>query len=100
MNEELEQLIQEIKSLLPWLLAAGIVVAGYHGVRKYVANKRAAASEAVDYAKLLIDADEARDSFTMRERTEVQDSVQRKITDYQQKNKSRMKFMKIIRIKY
>ena len=28
MNEELEQLIQEVKSILPWLLAAGIVVAG------------------------------------------------------------------------
>ena len=47
MNEELEQLIQEVKSILPWLLAAGIVVAGYHGVRKYMADRRAAAAEAV-----------------------------------------------------
>ena len=47
MNEELEQLIQEIKSMLPWLLAAGLVVGGYYGVKKYVADRRAAASEAV-----------------------------------------------------
>jgi len=50
MNEELEQLIQELKSTLPWFLAAGIVVAGYYGVRKYVADRRAAASEAVSSA--------------------------------------------------
>jgi len=47
MNEELEQLVQELKSTLPWFLAAGIVVAGYYGVRKYVADRRSAASEAV-----------------------------------------------------
>lgn len=58
--------------------------------------QEAAASEAVDYAKLLIDADEARDSFTMRERTEVQDSVQRKITDYQHKNKSVIKRISLV----
>ena len=50
MNEELEQLIQELKSTLPWFLAAGIIVAGYYGVRKYVADKRAAASEIVSTA--------------------------------------------------
>ena len=50
MNEELEQLIQEIKSMLPWLLAAGLVVGGYYGVKKYVADRRAAASEAVSNA--------------------------------------------------
>ena len=50
MNEELEQLIKEVKSILPWLLAAGIVVAGYHGVRKYMADKRIAAAEAVSNA--------------------------------------------------
>lgn len=47
MNEELEQFIQEVKSTLPWLLAAAIAVGGYYGVKKYVADRRAAASEAV-----------------------------------------------------
>ena len=50
MNEELEQLIQELKSTLPWFLAAGIIVAGYYGVRKYVADRRTAASEIVSAA--------------------------------------------------
>ena len=50
MNEELEQLIQELKSTLPWFLAAGIIVAGYYGVRKYVVDRRAAASEIVSTA--------------------------------------------------
>ena len=50
MNEELEQLIQEIKSTLPWLLAAALVVGGYYGVKKYVADRRAAASESVSNA--------------------------------------------------
>ncbi len=59
MNEELEQLIQEIKSTLPWLLAAGILVAGYYGVRNYVANKRAAASEAVANAYTTEELEEA-----------------------------------------
>ena len=44
MNEEL---LNEIKSTLPWLLAAGIVVAGYYGVKKYVADRRTAAAESV-----------------------------------------------------
>ena len=47
MNEELEQLIQELKSALPWFLAAAIVVGGYYGVRKYVSDRRAAAAESV-----------------------------------------------------
>lgn len=63
MNEELEQLIQEVKSILPWLLAAGIVVAGYHGVRKYVANRRAAASEAVANAYTTEELEDAATKF-------------------------------------
>ena len=63
MNEELEQLIQEVKSILPWLLAAGIVVAGYHGVRKYVANKRAAASESVASAYTTEELEDAAAKF-------------------------------------
>ncbi len=63
MNEELEQLLQEIKSTLPWLLAAGILVAGYYGVRKYVADKRAAASEAVASAYTTDELEEAVSQF-------------------------------------
>ena len=63
MNEELEQLIQEVKSILPWLLAAGIVVAGYHGVRKYVANRRAAASEVVASAYTTEELEDAAAKF-------------------------------------
>ena len=63
MNEELEQLIQEVKSILPWLLAAGIVVAGYHGVRKYVTNRRAAASESVANAYTTEELEDAAAKF-------------------------------------
>ena len=63
MNEELEQLIQEVKSILPWLLAAGIVVAGYHGVRKYMADKRAAAAEAVSNAYTTAELEDAAAKF-------------------------------------
>ena len=63
MNEELEQLIQEVKSILPWLLAAGIVVAGYHGVRKYMADKRAAAAEAVSNAYTTEELEDAAAKF-------------------------------------
>ena len=50
MNEEFDQFIQEVKSTLPWLLAAAIVVGGYYGVKRYVAGRRAAASEIVSNA--------------------------------------------------
>ena len=63
MNEELEQLIQEVKSILPWLLAAGIVVAGYHGVRKYMADKRIAAAEAVSNAYTTEELEDAAAKF-------------------------------------
>ena len=63
MNEELEQLIQEVKSILPWLLAAGIVVAGYHGVRKYMADRRAAAAEAVANAYTTEELEDAAAKF-------------------------------------
>lgn len=63
MNEELEQLIKEIKSILPWLLAAGIVVAGYHGVKKYLADKRAAAAEAVANAYTTEELEDAAAKF-------------------------------------
>ena len=63
MNEELEQLIQEIKYLLPWLLAAGIVVAGYHGIRKYRADRRAAAAEVVSNAYTTEELEDAAAKF-------------------------------------
>lgn len=50
MNEEFDDFIQEVKALLPWLIAAGLVVAGYHGVKKYMADRRAAAAEIVTNA--------------------------------------------------
>ena len=63
MNEELEQLLQELKSTLPWFLAAGIVVAGYYGVKNYVASKRAAASEVVASAYTTEELEEAVSRF-------------------------------------
>ena len=63
MNEELEYLKQEIKSTIPWLLAAGIVVAGYYGVRKYIAERRVAASEAVIAAYTTEELEEAVSKF-------------------------------------
>ena len=63
MNEELEQLIQEIKSALPWLLAAGIAVAGYYGIRNYRADRRAAASEAVSNAYTTEELEDAAAKF-------------------------------------
>ena len=63
MNEELEQLLQELKATIPWFLAAGIVVAGYYGVRKYVADRRAAASEAVSSAYTTDELEDAVSKF-------------------------------------
>jgi len=44
MNEEL---LQEIKGTLPWLLAAAVVVGGVYGWKGYSASRKAAASEAL-----------------------------------------------------
>ena len=63
MNEELEQLLQELKATIPWFLAAGIVVAGYYGVRKYVADRRVAASEAVSSAYTTDELEDAVSKF-------------------------------------
>ena len=63
MNEELEQLLQELKSTLPWFLAAGIIVAGYYGVRKYVTDRRAAASEIVSSAYTTDELEDAVSKF-------------------------------------
>lgn len=63
MNEELEHLLQELKSTLPWFLAAGILVAGYYGVKNYVTAKRAAASEVVASAYTTEELEEAVSKF-------------------------------------
>jgi len=44
MNEEL---LQEIKGTIPWLLAAAIAVGGFYGWKGYTASRKAAASEAL-----------------------------------------------------
>jgi len=42
-----EDILKEIKSTLPWLIAAAIAVGAYYGFKNYRANATAAASEAV-----------------------------------------------------
>jgi len=42
-----EDILKEIKSTIPWLVAAAIAVGAYYGVRNYRASAAAAASEAV-----------------------------------------------------
>ncbi len=56
MNEEL---LKEIKGLLPWVLIAAIAVGGYYGVKNHVAAKKVAASEAVVNAYTAEELEEA-----------------------------------------
>ena len=56
MNEEL---LKEIKGLLPWVIVAAIAVGGYYGVKNHVAAKRVAASEAVVNAYTAEELEEA-----------------------------------------
>ena len=44
MNEEL---LQEIKSTLPWLVVAALAVGGYYGVKNYLENRRIESSGAL-----------------------------------------------------
>lgn len=44
MNEEL---LKELKGLLPWVVVAAIAVGGYYGVKNHLAEKKIAASAAV-----------------------------------------------------
>ena len=44
MNEEI---IQEIKSTIPWFIVAALVVAGYYGIKNYRENRRVEASTAL-----------------------------------------------------
>ena len=56
MNEEL---LKEIKGLLPWVIVAAIAVGGYYGVKNHVAAKKIAASEAVVNAYTAEELEEA-----------------------------------------
>ena len=56
MNEEL---LKEIKGLLPWVIIAAIAVGGYYGVKNHVAAKKIAASEAVVNAYTAEELEEA-----------------------------------------
>ena len=60
MNEEL---LQEIKSTLPWLLVAALAVGGYYGVKNYRASKKAAASQAVSGTYTTDEVEEAVSKF-------------------------------------
>lgn len=60
MNEEL---LQEIKSTLPWLLVAALAVGGYYGVKNYRASKKAAASQAVSCTYTTDEVEEAVSKF-------------------------------------
>lgn len=44
MNEEL---MQEIKSTIPWLIVAALAVGGYYGVKNYLENRRIESSNAL-----------------------------------------------------
>lgn len=58
-----EDLLKEIKSTLPWLLAAALVVGGYYGVKNFRAARQAAASEALVNAYTVEELEEAASKF-------------------------------------
>ena len=60
MNEEL---LKEIKGLLPWVIVAAIAVGGYYGVKNHIAAKKIAASEAVVNAYTAEELEEAVSKF-------------------------------------
>ncbi len=60
MNEEL---LKEIKGLLPWVIVAAIAVGGYYGVKNHIAAKKVAASEAVVNAYTAEELEEAVSKF-------------------------------------
>lgn len=60
MNEEL---LNEIKGMLPWVLVAALAVGGYYGVKNYRATQRAAASEALVASSTTDDFAEAVSKF-------------------------------------
>lgn len=58
-----EDFVKEIRATIPWLLAAALVVAGYYGVKNYMAARRAAASEALVNAYTAEELEEAVSKF-------------------------------------
>lgn len=58
-----EDFVKEIRATIPWLLAAALVVAGYYGVKNYMAARRAAASEALVNAYTAEELEEAVTKF-------------------------------------
>jgi hypothetical protein len=58
-----DDFVKEIRATVPWLLAAAIVVAGYYGVKNYMASRRAAASEALVSAYTAEELEEAVSKF-------------------------------------
>ncbi len=58
-----EDFVKEIRATIPWLLAAAVVVAGYYGVKNYMASRRAAASEALVNAYTAEELEEAVTKF-------------------------------------
>ena len=58
-----DDFVREVKATIPWLLAAVIVVAGYYGVKNYLAARKAAASEAFVSAYTTEELEEAVSKF-------------------------------------
>jgi len=60
MNEEL---MQEIKGTLPWLLVAAVAVGGWYGWKNYTAERKAAASESLVNAFTVEELEEASSKY-------------------------------------
>lgn len=58
-----EDLLKEIKSTIPYLIAAALVVGGYYGVKEYRAKQKAAASSAFVSAYTVEELEEASSKF-------------------------------------
>ena len=58
-----EDLLKEIKSTIPYLIAAALVVGGYYGVKEYRAKQKAAASSALVSAYTVEELEEASSKF-------------------------------------
>ena len=65
MNEENlnEELLKQIKSLIPYVIAVGLVVGGYYGVKNYLAGRQTAATAAVTNSVTTDDAETAVANF-------------------------------------
>lgn len=58
-----EDLLKEIKSTIPYLIAAALAVGGYYGVKEYRATQKAAASSAFVSAYTVEELEEASSKF-------------------------------------